>query len=60
MYGFGLILNPVKRMMDRTVLLLRALRQFNRTTPQVSSPQGKNLYATLVLAVFEVAFLVPG
>ena len=60
MYGFGLIFNPVKRMMDRTVLLLRALRQFNRTTPQVSSPQGKNLYATLVLAVFEVAFLVPG
>jgi hypothetical protein len=59
MYGFGLI-DPVKRMMDRTVLLLRALRQFNRTTPQVSSPQGKNLYATLVLAVFEVAFLVPG
>ena len=58
MYGFGLI-DPVKRM-DRTVLLLRALRQFNRTTPQVSSPQGKNLYATLVLAVFEVAFLVPG
>ena len=59
----ALVLNmygPVKELMDRTVLLLRALRQFNRTTPQVSSPQGKNLYATLVLAVFEVAFLVPG
>ena len=26
----------------------RALRQFNRTTPQVSSPQGKILYATRV------------
>ena len=37
-----------------------ALRQSNRTTPQVSSPQGKNLYATPVLAVFEVALLVPG
>ena len=37
-----------------------ALRQFIRTTPQVSSAQGKSLYATLILAVFEVAFLVPG
>ena len=37
-----------------------ALRQFISTTPQVSSLQGKSLYATLVLAVFEVAFLVPG
>ena len=47
--------------MDHSVLLLMDGRfLFNRTTPQVSVPEGKNLYATLLLAVFEVAFLVPG
>jgi hypothetical protein len=48
---------PVKELMDRTVLLLMGASpvQQNNASGELS-PR----HATLVLAVFEVAFLVPG
>ena len=42
------------------LLLMDGRFKFSGTTPQLSVPQGKSLYATMLLAVFEAAFLVPG